>query len=264
MKPENKPADQSRPWLYLDTIGEKSVELPVVLEDETLVTRSKELGLQIQEIEDTKERHKTVKAELREELRDQEAERNRLARIVREGREPRQVVCVERADYKAGQVYVVRTDTDELVRARRMTHDERQLGLDAVLNLRRNTTTDEETGEVSFRTDAEERFERGERPVKADPVGDELRAVQVALDAGDLQAAKAGLRTLVTDHHEDKRVELMVERTKDLLGNLATETADDGDKLPPEAGESQDADTRPVPQDRQSAAAGDDTQTDGE
>lgn len=258
-----RPTDPARPWLDCSVLGEKSVELPVTLEDETLLTRSKELGLQIAQIESTKADHKEQKAEMGRELREEETELARLARIVREGKEPRQVVCQERADYRAGQVYVVRTDTGELVRTRRMTGDERQLGLDAVLNLRRNQEVDEETGEVRFRTEAEEDFEAGKRPRIADVVGDELRAVQLAIEAGDLEVAKAGLRDLIQNHAGDKRVDLMVERVKDLLGNLATDTAaNKTEELPPEAGEGQDAD-EPAPTDRQSAAAGDDTHTDG-
>ena len=205
-------------------------------------------------------------------LREAEAERDNLARIVREGKEPRFVVCQERADYRAGQVYEVRTDTGELVTTRKMTQDERQLGLDAVLNLHRRTETDEETGEVLFRTEAEEAFEAGKRPNTdaLDLVGERLRTVQVAVDAGDLKAAKFGLRQLVQENWEDQRVQLMVARCRDALGNLATEAPkpstnqDEPGELPPEAGDGQDQDSPDPAQDRKAAAAGDDTHQDDE
>lgn len=128
--------ENARPWDGLDILQEITIELPVELTDEEFMSRARSLALQEQLVEDTKAEHKAKKKELAEELDQEEQERRRLGRVVREGKEPRNVLVHELGDYKAGVVYQIRTDTGAQVATRRMTADERQLGLDQALRFK--------------------------------------------------------------------------------------------------------------------------------
>lgn len=79
--------------------------------------------------ESTKERKKSVMAELNSELKIAELRESQLAGIVTSKREQRDVTVEITSDYETGKVTKTRTDTNEVISTRDMTTMERQGGL---------------------------------------------------------------------------------------------------------------------------------------
>ena len=79
--------------------------------------------------ESTKDRKKSVMAELNSELKIAELREDQLAGIVTSKREQREVTVEVTSDYEAGKVTKKRTDTGEVIYTRDMTTMERQGGL---------------------------------------------------------------------------------------------------------------------------------------
>jgi hypothetical protein len=69
---------------------------------------------------------KTFCDEIKQRLNSAEERAQDVGRQLREGKEWRDVECKEVPDYEAGEVLTVRSDTNEVIRSRRMRPEERQ------------------------------------------------------------------------------------------------------------------------------------------
>ena len=104
-------------------------DLPVALTPGEIIERSRELATALQERAVHGDHEAEVKAGLKLKAAEIEARVQRLAIIVRTGKESQPVTCEQLADYPAGTVTLVRTDTGEVVESRRMGDTERQAQL---------------------------------------------------------------------------------------------------------------------------------------
>ena len=82
-----------------------------------------------QQISETEDRQQAEKKRMKAHLDGLYDARAQIATVVSAREDLRDVACEVTHDYDAWQVRVVRTDTGELLSARAMTDDERQLGL---------------------------------------------------------------------------------------------------------------------------------------
>lgn len=94
--------------------------------------RGQSLASTIHAIGDEERRQKEAKERMKEAMTGLEEEAGRLARIVQEGQEERQVRVRFEFDYDKGRVTVIREDTGEEVESRSMNDTERQMTLPAV------------------------------------------------------------------------------------------------------------------------------------
>jgi hypothetical protein len=104
-------------------------ELPVVLTREELLSRGESLAHQDAAWAKLDAERKRAVDDFKAGLLKIESETARLALIVREKAEPRQVWVVEQRDFTENRVDFVREDTGEVVRTRVMTESERQMEL---------------------------------------------------------------------------------------------------------------------------------------
>jgi len=102
--------------------------------------RAFELAVLVRKIEDEETAAKAAAAAARDSMKELDADLRRLARVVREGKEDRQVEVRVTRNPTDATVETVRVDTGEIVRSRAMTPEERQIPLHLV------TGDDEETG----------------------------------------------------------------------------------------------------------------------
>ena len=112
-----------------ETRGTETRTLPCVLTDDELLARGDALARQHAAIKDEEAAQAGEKKRMKEALDELTGEQARLARIVRDKAEPRDVECRIVHDYATQAVQVVRTDTGEVIESRAMTDRERQIGL---------------------------------------------------------------------------------------------------------------------------------------
>lgn len=104
-------------------------ELTVELTQEEWEQRVQDFARAQRNTESTKDRKKSVMAELNSTLKIAELREDQLAGIVTSKREQRDVTVEITSDYEAGKVIKKRTDTGEVINTRDMTTMERQGGL---------------------------------------------------------------------------------------------------------------------------------------
>ena len=114
----------------------RTMSLPVKLNPAELSLRAQELasaehvmGDAEQRLDQFVEAAKGTKKGIETEIADARGEVRRLARVVRDRSEERQVPIMEEPDYEAGAVNTYRTDSNEIVATRGMTAEERQRSL---------------------------------------------------------------------------------------------------------------------------------------
>jgi len=107
-------------------VSERIEQLPVLLTDTELLAK----GLQLAQVESQASDHEAHADSVKKDLKAKEtqlmAERARLASIVRNRSEIREVRCDVVMDYESADVLTVRQDTGEVAYRRPMTNDERQ------------------------------------------------------------------------------------------------------------------------------------------
>ena len=103
--------------------------LPCRLTDDELLDRGHRLAAMTQQISETEDRQQAEKKRMKAHLDGLYDAQAQVATVVSAREDLRDVACEVTHDYDAWQVRVVRTDTGELLSARAMTDDERQLGL---------------------------------------------------------------------------------------------------------------------------------------
>lgn len=101
-------------------------ELSCELNEVEWTNRARELADAHRETESQKERKKSILAELGADVKAAEAKETKLANIVANRREQREVTVEVTHDYETGFVIRKRTDTDEVISKREMTTMERQ------------------------------------------------------------------------------------------------------------------------------------------
>lgn len=106
-----------------------SEELSCQLNDVEWSNRAREFADAQRATEAMKNRKKSVMAELNADLKVAEAKEDKLAGIVANKREQREVTVEVKYDYEKGLVTKTRTDTKEVISTREMTTSERQSGL---------------------------------------------------------------------------------------------------------------------------------------
>lgn len=112
-----------------ETRGTEKRTLPVALTATELLDRGDQLARAHQAVRIEQAEQKAKKEDLKQRLEDLEGEVGKLARIVRDKSEPRDVECARVFDFDKSTVEIVRTDTGEVVSSRTMTDQERQIGL---------------------------------------------------------------------------------------------------------------------------------------
>lgn len=112
----------------------KTEQLLCTLTDEEMRERGHRMGGLRAELEGIELRKKSLTADLTAEKKRLEAEQSKLAMILREGQELRDVQVEVHRDYAHGEQIERRTDTDAIVRKRTLTIEEMQteLPLDAM------------------------------------------------------------------------------------------------------------------------------------
>lgn len=103
--------------------------LDCVLTEDEQRERGQQLAESVKAVSDLERDQKDVKASMKEAMEDAEAERERLALIVRDGKEPRTVPVRLDYDDQRGMVHKTRLDTGELIGTRPMTDEEKQRAL---------------------------------------------------------------------------------------------------------------------------------------
>lgn len=114
----------------------RTMPLPVKLTEGELSLRAQELASAESVLGDAERRlasfveaAKGTKKGIETEIGEARFEVGRLARVVRERKESREVPIVEESDFEAGAVNTIRTDNNEIVATRGMTQEERQRSL---------------------------------------------------------------------------------------------------------------------------------------
>lgn len=114
----------------------RTMSLPVKLSVPELSLRSQEMASAEAILTDAEvrlesfiEAAKGTKKTIETEISDARFEVARLARVVRDRQENREVPIMEEPDYEAGAVNTYRTDNNEIVATRGMTQEERQRSL---------------------------------------------------------------------------------------------------------------------------------------
>ena len=114
--------------------------LPCVLTADEAASRAQELATLVRKIEEEESAAKAAAAAARDSLKEMDSDLRRLARVVREGREDRQVEVRASRNLTTGTFEVVRLDTGVVIRTRPLTPEELQIPLHLV--------SDEDAGEV--------------------------------------------------------------------------------------------------------------------
>lgn len=114
----------------------RTMQLPVKLGEPELALRAQELATAEQtlsdaerKLEDFVESAKGTKKAIETDISEARFRVSKLARVVRERKEEREVPIMEEPDYENGAVNTYRTDTNEIVATRGMTQEERQRSL---------------------------------------------------------------------------------------------------------------------------------------
>lgn len=119
---------ESIPPKLIKTTEELSCELNQV----EWQNRAQDLADAQKAAEETEERKKSITADLNADLKTAKLKVSKLARVVANRRELREVTVEVKYDYDLGVVTKTRTDTNEEISRRDMTTEERQSELDLV------------------------------------------------------------------------------------------------------------------------------------
>lgn len=114
----------------------RTMDLPVKLTEVELALRAQELATAEGVMDDAERRleqfieaSKETKKGIENEITDARGKVHHLAGVVRDRKEFRAVPIMEEPDYEKGAIDTYRTDTNEIVATRGMTHEERQRSL---------------------------------------------------------------------------------------------------------------------------------------
>src|SRR5690349_4506741 len=114
----------------VDRAEVRTMPLPVKLTERELALRAQELATAENELGDAEGRlekavedAKAIKKSIESEVAGARHNVRRLARIVRDRQEDREVPIMEEADYDAGAMNTFRTDSHEIVATRGLTHE---------------------------------------------------------------------------------------------------------------------------------------------
>lgn len=99
------------------------------LSNDDLRQYGQELALQVQQCTDEEIRQGVQRKLMKETLEHLEAERDRLAKMVADACEKRQVECVVQADFISNKAFTMRMDTGEVIDERALKPEEQQLPL---------------------------------------------------------------------------------------------------------------------------------------
>jgi hypothetical protein len=100
------------------------------LTNDELRDLGQQLAAQVQACVEEETRQGQQRKRMKEALEELEIERDRLAALVADGVEKRDVECVVQADFVLNRAYTLRMDTGEVIDERDLRADERQIGLD--------------------------------------------------------------------------------------------------------------------------------------
>jgi hypothetical protein len=106
-----------------------TMTLPVPLTEGELIIKGNELSIQVEDLADIETRKKTAMSAFKEEIDTAEAVIAKLAKIVREKKEYREVEVTERRNEDRMTMDTIRLDTGDVVSYRELRGHERNLGL---------------------------------------------------------------------------------------------------------------------------------------
>lgn len=119
-----------------ETVEQKNVRvrqitkiLPVQLTDKEMQTAGSEQAEALHELADTEGEAKRAADDYKGRMKEKKAVIIRLMDLIRAGKEHREVKCEEERDFTDGVMKITRKDTGEIVEARALRADERQLQL---------------------------------------------------------------------------------------------------------------------------------------
>lgn len=104
-------------------------KLPCILTPEELQARGQSLASCRMEIDRLTAEAKSLAAEYKDQLKGLGQESKRLAKVVKDRQETREVRCEAVLDFKDGRFCVARLDTGEVLEGRPLTDGERQMAL---------------------------------------------------------------------------------------------------------------------------------------
>jgi len=104
--------------------------LPCTLTIDEIAAHAAELAIKVRDHDVIEEEKKSANSTFKARLDGLETEMRRLARLVREKKESRDVECMWVADFDAGRVDLVRQDNGEIVDTRAMTPEDRQVSFE--------------------------------------------------------------------------------------------------------------------------------------
>jgi signal transduction histidine kinase len=99
------------------------------LSNDDLRQYGQDLAIAVQQCTDEEIRQGVTRKLMKETLEQLEVERDRLARLVADGVEKRQVECIVQADFISNKAYTMRMDTGEVIDERALKPEEQQLPL---------------------------------------------------------------------------------------------------------------------------------------
>lgn len=106
------------------------VELDVQLSQEEFNVKALEYAQMQGRIDEVEEKRKQVNSRYKDHIGGLRSRSNTLRRVVTDRKEKRDVPCTWYADWGSNSMLLRRDDTQEVVRARTMTSDELQVGID--------------------------------------------------------------------------------------------------------------------------------------
>jgi len=99
------------------------------LSNDDLRQYGQDLAIAVQQCTDEEIRQGVTRKIMKETLEHLEEERDRLATLVADGCEKRQVECIVQADFISNKAYTMRMDTGEVIDERALKPEEQQLPL---------------------------------------------------------------------------------------------------------------------------------------
>ncbi len=107
----------------------RTMSLPVVLSEQELIIKGNELSVLVQELSDTESEKKVANQGFKEVLDRTQEQIDKLAKIVREKKEYREVEVTDHKNLERMTMDTIRLDTGEVVSYRELKGHERNLGL---------------------------------------------------------------------------------------------------------------------------------------
>lgn len=140
----------------LKWLAEEKITVTQKLTEAEKAEYADEMSVLDEEIEALEEERSRVSNGLKKQKDAKEEERRAMSRIVRQGKEEREILCDRVADYDSGEIKWADAVTGEVVDRRPMTSEERQLPLESIGGKKKAAAPDQEEQDAPADVMAEE------------------------------------------------------------------------------------------------------------